>query len=102
MVMIGAGGVLVELLRDVQMAPAPVTRAQARAMVSRLRCRPLLEGWRGAKPADLDQLADVIVRLGELAASDSALRELDVNPLMLADGKVVAADARAFREPGAA
>ena len=100
MVMIGAGGVLVELLRDVQMAPAPVTRAQALALVSRLRCKPLLDGWRGSRPADLDQLADVIVRLGELAASDAALRELDINPLMLADGKVVAADARAFREPG--
>ena len=99
MVIIGAGGVLVELLRDVQMAPAPVTRAQALAMVSRLRCKPLLEGWRGAKAADLGQLADVIVRLGELAASDLALRELDVNPLMLVDGAVVAADARAFREP---
>lgn len=97
LVVIGAGGTLVELLHDIQMMPAPVSLAQARAMVADLRCLPLLKGWRGSRPADLETLAGLIVATGELALRDSALQELDINPLMLVDGRFVAADARAVR-----
>lgn len=95
MVMVGAGGVLVELLKDVQLRPAPLTHEQAADMLDRLRCRPLLEGWRGRRPVDRQQLVDVLVNLGQLAVSVTGLKELDINPLMVADGQVVAADARA-------
>lgn len=98
LVVIGAGGTLVELLHDVQMMPAPVDPAQAHAMIADLRCLPLLKGWRGSKPADLDSLAAIIVTMGRLAVEDSALQELDINPLMLVDGQFVAADARAVRQ----
>ena len=96
LVMVGAGGVLVELLRDVQLAPAPLSHATARAMVERLRCLPLLTGYRGRPKADLDRIADVLVRLGQMAAAEgSRLRELDINPLFIAGDRVAAADARA-------
>ncbi|MEO7937915.1 MAG: acetate--CoA ligase family protein, partial [Burkholderiaceae bacterium] len=96
LVMIGAGGVLIELLHDVQLAPAPVSRATALAMLAALKSRVLLDGYRGRAPADLEQIADAIVRLGALAiASKGRLRELDVNPLFVVNGKIVAADARA-------
>ena len=96
LVMVGAGGVLVELLRDVQLAPAPLSHAAARAMVERLRCLPLLTGYRGRPKADLDRIADVLVRLGQMAAAEgSRLRELDINPLFIAGDRVAAADARA-------
>lgn len=95
-VMVGAGGVLVELMKDVQLAPAPVSHAAARAMVERLRSLPLLTGYRGRPAADLNAIADVIVRLGDLAvASRGRLRELDINPLFVAGPRVAAADARA-------
>lgn len=95
-VMVGAGGVLVELMHDVQLAPAPVSKAAARAMIERLRSLPLLTGYRGRPAADLDQIADALVRLGNLAVSaGSRLRELDVNPLFVAQGRIAAADARA-------
>ena len=95
-VMVGAGGVLVELMKDVQLAPAPVSHAAARAMLGRLRSLPLLTGYRGRPAADLDAIADVIVRLGDLAlASRGRLRELDINPLFVAGPRVAAADARA-------
>ncbi len=95
-VMVGAGGVLVELMKDVQLAPAPVSHAAARAMLGRLRSLPLLTGYRGRPAVDLDAIADVIVRLGDLAlASRGRLRELDINPLFVAGPRVVAADARA-------
>ncbi len=96
MVMIGAGGVLIELLNDVQLAPAPLSRATALAMLASLKSRVLLDGYRGRAPADLDQIADAMVRLGALAiASQGRLRELDINPLFVVDGRIVAADARA-------
>ncbi len=98
MVLLGAGGTLVELMRDVQMAPAPVGKAQALAMIEQLRCLPLLQGWRANKPADLQQLADLIVATSQLAVSDAALTELDINPLMLVDGQFMGVDARAVRE----
>ena len=96
LVMVGAGGVLVELMKDVQLAPAPVSHATARAMIERLRSLPLLTGYRGRAPADLDVVADVLVRLGALAASgDARIQELDINPLFIAGNRVAAADARA-------
>lgn len=96
LVMVGAGGVLVELMKDVQLAPAPVSHAAARAMLSRLRSQPLLTGFRGREPADLDVIADAIVRLGQLAVSaDGRVQELDINPLFVAGQRIAAADARA-------
>jgi acetyl-CoA synthetase (ADP-forming) len=96
MVMVGAGGVLVELMKDVQLAPAPLSHATARAMLDALKSRALLTGFRGRPPADLDAIADALVRLGALAvASQGRLRELDINPLFVAGDRIVAADARA-------
>jgi acetyl-CoA synthetase (ADP-forming) len=97
-VMVGAGGVLVELLRDVQVALAPVTPATARALLERLRAWPLLAGTRGRIPADVDALVNVMVRVGWLAATlGPRLVELDINPLLVrnAGDGVVALDARA-------
>lgn len=96
MVMVGAGGVLVELLKDVQLAPAPLSHATARAMLDALKSRVLLTGFRGRPPANLDAIADALVRLGALAvASKGRLLELDINPLFVAGDRIVAADARA-------
>ncbi len=96
LIMVGAGGVLVELMKDVQLAPAPVSHAGALAMLQRLRSLPLLTGYRGREPADLDAIADVIVKLGELALSmDGRIQELDINPIFIAGKRVAAADARA-------
>jgi acetyl-CoA synthetase (ADP-forming) len=95
MVVLGAGGTWVELLKDVQMLPAPISKAQAMAMIRQLRCLPLLQGWRGKTPADLGQLADLVVAVSDLAINTEGLAELDINPLMLVDGKFWGADARA-------
>ena len=96
MVMVGAGGVLVELMKDVQLAPAPVSHAKALAMLGSLKSKALLGGFRGRPPANLDAIADALVRLGALAmAGDCRVRELDINPLFVAGDRIVAADARA-------
>ncbi|NMJ43555.1 acetate--CoA ligase family protein [Roseomonas sp. JC162] len=98
MVLAGAGGVLVEFLQDVTMAPAPLTLSEARAMIEGLRVAPLLRGLRGRPPADIDAAADALMRLSWLAADlGPRLAELDVNPLILraAGQGTIAVDARA-------
>ncbi|MBB5690199.1 acetate--CoA ligase family protein [Roseomonas alkaliterrae] len=98
MVMVGAGGVLVEFLQDVRMAPAPLAAGDARALIEGLRMAPLLRGLRGRPAADLAAAADALVRLSWLAADlGPRIAELDVNPLILrAEGQgAIAVDARA-------
>jgi len=98
LVVVGLGGVLVELLRDTALALAPVTPAEARALFGRLRGRAALEGFRGAPAADLDLLAEIVVRLSECIADQrDRIAELDVNPLIVAGREAVAVDALIVR-----
>jgi acetyl-CoA synthetase (ADP-forming) len=97
-VLVGSGGVLVEILEDVQMAIAPVADTQAKQLIARLRVAPVLLGARGRKPADIDALADTVVRVSHLAAAlGSRLIELDINPLLVleAGNGTIAIDGRA-------
>ncbi len=93
-VMAGAGGVLVELIGDVEVALAPVSRGTAEAMLQRLRVWPLLDGFRGHPRRDVAAAAAALVKLGDLAvALGGRLRELDVNPLLVGregEGAIVA------------
>ena len=94
LVMVAAGGVLVEVLRDRRFALPPVDRRQALALLDRLAVRPLLDGVRGAPPADLDAVADAVLRLSTLAVDlGPALAALDVNPLIAGPDGCVAVDA---------
>jgi len=95
MLLVGSGGVLVEMLGDTQLAAAPVSPAQARVLVGRLACLPMLQGYRGRRPADMDALCATLSRLSELAWSlRDSLAELEINPLALSGGRLVALDAR--------
>ncbi len=93
-VVVGSGGVLVELIQDTVAALAPVSVAEARAMLARLRGYRLLTGFRGGAAADLDLLADAIARVSELAADLAGeIEELDVNPLRCGPRGIAAVDA---------
>jgi acyl-CoA synthetase (NDP forming) len=94
MLAVAIGGVLVEVLQDSALAPLPVTPAQARLLLDRLRGRAVLDGIRGAAPADLDALAAVIARLGDLAlALGEDLESLEINPLRVDGTAIEALDA---------
>jgi len=84
MIMVGLGGIFVEILNDVQMAPAPLSHGTALRMLNRLAGRKILDGARGEKPRDVEALAGLLVRLSELAvAAGSKLKELEINPIFL-------------------
>jgi acyl-CoA synthetase (NDP forming) len=94
LVMVAAGGVLVEVLGDRRFALPPVDHGQALAMLDRLAVRPLLDGIRGAPPADLDAVAQAAVDLSVLAVDlGDRLAALDVNPLVAGPDGCVAVDA---------
>jgi hypothetical protein len=98
LVMVGAGGIWAETLRDTQCALAPLTPQRAHGLVQKLRLWPLLNGARGQPAADIDKLVDAIVRVGWLAATlGPRLVELDINPILIkpAGHGAIALDARA-------
>jgi len=83
-VMVALGGIFLEVLRDTVFAPAPVTNAEARDMVLRLKAAAVLRGARGRPPADIDAVAQALAALSRFIA-DNAERyaEIDINPLIV-------------------
>ena len=95
-VMFGLGGIFAEIMKDVSFRLAPVTPSMAHEMIAEIKGYPLLTGARGRAHADVDALADAIVRLSALAVDlKDHVAELDINPLFVMErGKgVKAADA---------
>ncbi len=90
----GAGGVTAELIQDVAVALTPVTEDEAARMLRSLRTYPLLTGYRGAPPADLNAVRDVVVRLAAMADRHDAIAEIDLNPLAATPEGAVVLDAR--------
>jgi succinyl-CoA synthetase beta subunit len=94
MLAVAFGGIYVEILHDSALAPVPVTAEQARSMLERLRGIALLRGARGGTPADLDAVAAVVARVGDLAvALAENLESLEINPLRVHGDCVEALDA---------
>jgi acetate---CoA ligase (ADP-forming) len=84
MLMVGLGGIAVEVLKDVALAPVPLQPSEARAMLARLHGAALLDAHRGAPPADVDALVDLMVRLGQFAADHAeTVAEIDLNPVLV-------------------
>jgi acyl-CoA synthetase (NDP forming) len=89
--MVGFGGVTVELFGDVVHAPAPLSVADATALIARLKSAKLLQGFRGAPPVDVKPAAELIARLSQAAvANKDRIQEMEFNPIILhADGSGV-------------
>ncbi|HKC83189.1 MAG TPA: acetate--CoA ligase family protein, partial [bacterium] len=84
-VLVGLGGIAVEILKDVALASAPVSAERARAMLDSLVAAPLFTGARGRPPLDVDAVVEAVVRVSWLAADLGArLVDLEVNPLIVA------------------
>jgi acyl-CoA synthetase (NDP forming) len=94
LVLVAAGGILVELLKDRALAVPPLDERRAHDLIDRLKSRPLLDGVRGAPAADVDALAVALVRLSVLAGDlGDLLDALDINPVIVSPGGCVAVDA---------
>jgi acetyltransferase len=91
-VMCGLGGIFAEALNDTVFGVAPLTLADALAMIDRLKCRPMLDGYRGYDPVDKNALGRILVILGDLGCAYPDIREIDINPLIMHKGDPVAVD----------
>ena len=83
LLMIGLGGTLVEIFKDVVFSVAPISKQRALQMLEDLKAFPLLNGYRGTTPADLPVITECLERLSQLALDFPEIRELDINPLMV-------------------
>ena len=93
-VMLGVGGILAEAIGDVVFAAAPLSATEARRMIGGLGAgRHLLEPVRGEAAADVDMLAAILVGLGRLALEQAEVQNVDLNPLVVRDGRPIAVDA---------
>jgi acetyl coenzyme A synthetase (ADP forming)-like protein len=95
----GAGGVLVELIKDVSVRLAPISARDAREMVEELRTRPLLTGYRGSPPRDVGALEDAILRVASLVEDLPQIQELDLNPILIHTQGATIVDARVRMAP---
>jgi 4-hydroxybutyryl-CoA synthetase (ADP-forming) len=87
-IMLGMGGIYVEVLKDVTFKLAPVTDKEADDMISSIKMKKILEGVRGEKPSDKAKLSECIQRLSRLVTDFKEIKELDMNPvLVMENGK---------------
>jgi acyl-CoA synthetase (NDP forming) len=90
----GAGGVLVELIKDVSVRLAPLSRRDAEEMLRELKSFPLLTGYRGATAADVAALVETVLRVSALVEDLPQIAELDLNPVLVHETGVTVVDAR--------
>ena len=98
-VLLGMGGVYVEIFKSVSMRVWPVDLADVMEMIDELPAAPILKGARGVQPCDLDALGDVVLRVGSLIADHQEIQEIDLNPVRVYPEGAVAVDARVIVKP---
>ena len=97
--LVGMGGITAELFKDQRLEFPPLNERLARQMIESLKIYPLLKGYRGSPPKNVDKLVEVLIRLSYLAADYPEIEELDINPLLVTPEEVIALDARIVTDP---
>lgn len=91
--MFGIGGVFVEIFRDVAFGLSPLKKEDALWMIGQIKAYPLLKGYRGSLPVDIDTLADLMVSISEVMAKGN-IKEIDLNPVVLYPKGAIVVDAK--------
>ncbi|MEZ5199215.1 MAG: GNAT family N-acetyltransferase [Bacteroidales bacterium] len=92
--LVGMGGITAELFEDRRLEFPPLNEQLARQIKKSLKIYPLLKGYRGSKPKNIDKLIEILIRVSYLAADYPEVEELDINPLIVGPEDVMALDAR--------
>jgi acetyl-CoA synthetase (ADP-forming) len=98
-VMFGLGGIFTEILKDISFRVAPIEKRDALDMMQEIKARKILEAVRGMPAADLDQLADILIKVGNIGLEHENIKEIDINPVILAGSRPIAVDALVVLEP---
>lgn len=97
--LVGAGGIMAELLQDRALELPPLDESLARRMIESLRVWPLLQGYRGRPGVDVERLIEVLIRFSVLVTDWPELAEIDINPLLVTADRLIALDARMRWQP---
>jgi len=92
-VVFGLGGIFTEILEDVSFRIAPLTRWDAMEMMENIQGKKILDAFRGKPPVDREVLADILMGVGQIGKEIKQIREIDINPLKILNGKPIAVDA---------
>ncbi len=101
LIVVGLGGIFVELMKDSAVGLAPVTRSEALGMLGKLKGQAMLDGFRGMPAVDREALAEVICRVAQFISDHrDSVAEIDVNPLICAGSRILAVDALIVKHAG--
>jgi acetyl-CoA synthetase (ADP-forming) len=92
-VMFGLGGIFTEILRDVSFRLAPIDQREAVEMMREIKGHKILDAIRGMMAADQEKLAEILIRVGQIGLDYPAVKEIDINPLIIAGSDPIAVDA---------
>lgn len=96
--MFGFGGTFVEIMKDVSLRIAPITIQEAKEMISEVKAYPILKGYRGQPPADIKELAKILLNTSRLVMDHPEIKELDLNPIIVYENGAKTVDARIILE----
>lgn len=100
-VMFGLGGIFTEILKDVSFRVAPIEKRDALEMMGEIKARRILDAVRGMPPADLDSLSEILINVGNIGLEQENIKEIDINPVILAGSNPIAVDALVVLNPQA-
>ena len=96
--MFGLGGIFVEVLKDVTFRIAPITKTDAQEMITEVKAYPILKGYRGQPPADINAIVEILLNTSKLVMDHQEIKELDLNPIMVYEKGAKTVDARIILE----
>jgi acetyl-CoA synthetase (ADP-forming) len=96
--MFGLGGIFVEVLKDVTFRIAPITEEDAREMITEVKAYPILKGYRGQPPADIEAIVKILLNTSKLVMDHQEIKELDLNPIIVYEKGAKTVDARIILE----
>ena len=92
--LVGLGGIFVEVFQDYSIGICPISTSQTRKMLQELKSYPILKGYRGRKGVNLHKLEEAILKVSRMMIKETTIQELDLNPIIANEKEVIAVDAR--------
>ena len=97
-IMFGLGGTFVEVMKDVSFRIAPITKEDAQEMITEIKAYPILKGYRGQSPRDIDAIIEILLDTSRLVMDNQNIKELDLNPVIVYSKGAKTVDARIILE----
>jgi len=93
-ILFGLGGIYVEILKDISFRLAPITKTEAKEMISEIKGYKILKGYRGQKPVNLLKIEEILLSLSDMITKENKIKEIDLNPVIVNPKQTIAVDAK--------